>query len=96
MAKYVHVIPPEGWKGERHQEEFPDNTRTYEIYVLLALRAKRYGALKKGDEVMGYLDHPGTVVTFGKIEKGEFKPTEEIDKADVLKALAEEVQEVTQ
>lgn len=90
--KYVHVIPPEGWSGERHEEQFPDEMAEYEIYILVGMRSIRYGVLKKGDEVKRYLDHPGTVVTFGTVENKKFTPTKEINKDDIKEAMKEVVQ----
>lgn len=89
MAKIVHVIPPAGSGGDRHQEEFQDNTSEAEIWMLIGVRARKYGLLKIGEQSMFYLDHPRTVVTYGVIEKGQFKATDEIDKQKIKDTLLE-------
>lgn len=76
----VHIIPPAGSDGDRHEEQFPDEASDEQI--LAGLTEPRpvgdrlappvqegYGRLS-GDRL--YLDHPGTVVAVGVVEKKKF------------------------
>lgn len=76
----VHVIPPAGAGGDRHEEHFPDAATAGEVIAALTRpRAvgdrvmpplqEGYGRLADGGL---YLDHPGTVVAAGDVIGGVF------------------------
>ena len=89
--KIVHVVPPPGSGGQRHEERFPDEMEETEIHILLGMRAKKYGLLKtgNGDETCFYLDHPGTVVAFGEVKNKIFTETGRVDAKDIKKLCPE-------
>jgi hypothetical protein len=79
----VHVIPPEGSGGHRHQETFPDDFT--DAQVIAGLTEERtlekkppiqdgYGRMKVPGNPAGvkYLDHPATIVAVGHIEGKAF------------------------
>lgn len=84
----VHVIPPEGWTGHRHEVRFPDGTKDQQILDELTKPhpgregdtlppvQQGFGRLREESKAKGpgiaYLDHAQTVVAIGRNEKGEF------------------------
>lgn len=84
----VHVIPPPGQKGDRHEERFPAGTPREKVLELLTRDRPApdgrgvlpplqdgYGRLADG---RAYLDHPGTRVVVGTAEGKVFQELETI------------------
>jgi len=78
----VHVIPPAGHDGDRHEVHFPDGTSDEDIFLALRVCGgprptdpplqDGFGRLKGGEK---YLDNPGTVVAVGRAANREFVET---------------------
>lgn len=91
----VHVIPPPGTSGHRHEEHFPDEMSDHEILIRVEERSARYGFLITGTRPNGspsfvsYFDHPGTIIAVGDVVKKEFVEVRRIKGPGTPEAAAE-------